>query len=426
MRVGFVTQWYPPEPGTHLPQSIASGLAGRGHEVHVLTGFPNYPTGRLRPDYPLRPYRREQSVDGVTVHRAPLYPSHDSAPVQRAFNYGTFAVSSSAVARLKMPVPDVWLTYSSPATSALAPMTYRFRHRRPSCLIIQDLWPDSVTDSGMVPARLADIMRPPIDRFCRLAYRNAAAVGVISPSMRQILESRGVPAAKIFDTPNWSTDDLLRPDLPSSTALRRELGLPAGRLFMYVGNLGRMQALDSLVRGFSRAERAQLVLIGDGVSRSSLVDLVRDEGADNVHVLGPRPATDIGKYIAASDVQIISLMDTPLLRATMPSKMQFSLASARPLLAHAAGDVAELVSSEGVGLGVQPGDSAALALAVQEFSAMTPDQLQRIGCRSRTLYESRFSQRAGLDRLERMLLHAIRSSPAGQAHPADFAARRQT
>lgn len=78
MRVAFVTQWFPPEPGTLVAAAIAEGLAARGHDVHVLTGFPNYPNGRLHAGYRLRPYRRDRYSTRITIHRAPLYPSHNA------------------------------------------------------------------------------------------------------------------------------------------------------------------------------------------------------------------------------------------------------------------------------------------------------------------------------------------------------------
>lgn len=406
MRIAFVTQWFPPEPGTHLAESIATGLAERNHDVHVLTGFPNYPTGRLAPGYKLRPYLRETHSERVTVHRAPLYPSHDSSAVKRMANYASFAVASSAIARLKVPTPDVWLTYSSPATAALAAMVDTAFTSRPQCLVIQDLWPDSVTDSGMMPERARSAIRPVLDRFCSIAYRRADAIGVISPSMRDVLLSRGVPDSKILDTPNWSSDLLLRPHQPVTTAARERLGLPSGRLFMYVGNLGQLQGVEDLVEAFAASPQAQLALIGDGVRRRTIENLVKSKNITNVRVLGPRPTSEVGEYIAASDIQIVSLMDTPLLRATMPSKMQFSLASGRPILAHAGGDVASLVRSNDVGAVAAPGRPSEVRDAIAFLASLDDDLLTAMGARARTVYEDLFTQDAGLDRLENLLRFA--------------------
>lgn len=415
MRIGFVTQWFPPEPGTHLAASIADGLADRGHDVHVLTGFPNYPSGRLDPAYPLRPYRRERPREGMTIHRAPLYPSHDTSAAGRMANYSSFAAASSVVGWLRVPEPDVWLTYSSPATSGLAALTHRITGRAPHCLLLQDLWPDSVTDSGMLGGLVRTLIKPSLSAFSQLSYRLADTIGVISPSMRGVLVARGIDPQHIYDTPNWSSDSLLLPEVPPSSQLRADLGLPQGRLFMYVGNLGHLQALDELVRAFGEVgDLAHLVLIGDGVRRAALTQQVEEGGLTNVHILGPRPATQVGRFIAASDVQVVSLQDTPLLRATTPSKFQFALASGRPVLAHAAGDVADLVTALGLGAAAPPGDLPGVIGAVADLANRSHAELRSMGAAARATYDDRFTEEAGLDRLENMLQHAVHRSSRPQ------------
>lgn len=414
MRIGFVTQWFPPEPGFHLAESTATGFAARGHEVHVLTGFPNYPGGKLHAGYPLRPYREDHYSDGVTVHRAPIYPSHDASALRRFTNYASFAVASTAIALRRIPKPDVWLTYSSPATAGTAASVARRIGGAPSCLVIQDLWPDSVVDSGMMPGWKGSAARRVLNHFCDFTYRSAAGIGVISPSMRHILTARGVPDTKIFDTPNWSPDNALNTNRQSSVEMRRTLCLPTtGRLFMYVGNLGYLQGIEDLVDAFATIPDAQFVIIGDGVRRAAIEHKV-SAGIPNVHVLGPRSFADVGRFIAASDVQVVSLQDTPLLRATMPSKVQISLAGTRPVLAHAAGDVAELIQDQQLGAVAPPGRLSESRSAIRSLVAASEDDLVAMGRRSRFVYESRFTAQHGLDRLEGMLETVLDGRPSDQ------------
>jgi colanic acid biosynthesis glycosyl transferase WcaI len=320
MRIAFVTQWFPPEPGTFVAAAIADGLAERGHEVHVLTGFPNYPTGKLQAGYPLRPYRRESRSESVTVHRAPLFPSHDDSAGKRMANYLTFATSASWVARTKMPRPDVWLTYSSPATAALPALTVPRRLHAPSYLLVQDLWPDSVTESGFVPGRLGRGMSAALHRYCNWTYRRSAGIGVISPSMASILAERGVTPEKICWLPNWVEDKHLLPREIPTDALRRALGLSQGRLFMYAGNMGELQELEPLIEAFAQCPGVNLALVGGGVDLAHLQHLVTSRGISNVHFVASQPTERIGKFVAASDVQIVSLRDTRLLRARCQAK----------------------------------------------------------------------------------------------------------
>ena len=96
MKIGIVSQWYPPEP-PNIPADLAAELTARGHTVRVLTGFPNYPNGTLYEGYRQR-WSTVESHNGVTVRRVPLYTSHDSSGLKRAANYLSFAATRAAAA----------------------------------------------------------------------------------------------------------------------------------------------------------------------------------------------------------------------------------------------------------------------------------------------------------------------------------------
>jgi len=410
MRIAFVSQWFPPEPGNGIAAGIADGLATRGHNVDVITGFPNYPTGKIQQGYPLRAYRREQRSDRVAVHRAPLYPSHDRDALKRIANYSSFALSACWVSRSHISKPDIWLTYSSPATSALPSLIAWRREKIPSFLLIQDLWPDSVLQSEFLSSSTTKIAHRTLEKFCNWTYRRSAGIGIISPGMRAILVERGVDDEKIYFTPNWVGDTNLQPTRIPDDTLRSSLGLPVGgMLFMYAGNLGQLQGLAPLVEAFSNLAGVNLVLIGDGVESDSLRTLVETRRIGNISFVSSQMSDIIGHFIAASDVQIVSLRDNPSLRATMPSKVQTSMAAGRPILCHAAGDVAHLVTSSGAGLAAQPGNLASIRHAILAFSRLPDGEMRAMGRRARAYYEKNFSPSAGLDRLESMLLTDARS-----------------
>lgn len=409
MKISFVTQWFPPEPGTLVAARIAKGLAARGHQVDIVTGFPNYPTGRVHDGYRLRPYLVEKS-EGLNVHRCLLYPSHNRSSVQRALNYLSFAASASWGAR-RVSAPDVWLVYSSPATAALPALLASRKRRAPVCLLIQDLWPDSVVDSGFLASGSVPTVQRILHRFCDWTYRRAAAIGVISPSMELILRQRGVPQRKLFQTPNPGPS---LSDLSGfrSAVSRADLGLPAGRLFMYAGNLGELQALEPVLQAFRQVPEASFVLVGDGVERSRLQAMVQGWGVPNIHFYGVQPADRAEQLIRAGDVSVLSLQDTPLLRATMPSKVQSVLGAGRPVLAHAAGDVADLVNRERCGWTAAPGDVAAMVDLIRTGCRASPGHLAAVGDRGRAYAAEAFSPDVVLDRLEAMMTAALRVEAA--------------
>ncbi|WP_040155502.1 glycosyltransferase family 4 protein [Mobilicoccus massiliensis] len=419
MRIRLVTQWYPPEPAG-VPAGIAHGLAARGHAVDVLTGFPNYPTGRLVEGYPLRPYRRDvdrRPGSEVVVHRAPLFPSHDARALTRMANYLSFATSATALAVARLPRPDVWLTYSSPATAALPALTARLADRvrgaggrAAHAQIVQDLWPDSVMAAGFVgDSRAARLMESGLTAFCSHAFAHTDAVGVISPGMRAVLVERGVPDDAVVDTPN-AVDARVLPRLAAAEATRRrhELGLPtAGRLFVYAGNLGELQNLTALVDAFARVPEASLALIGPGVMRDRLQRRIESAGLANVRLLPAQPPERIDEFLTCADVLVVSLTDTPLLRVTMPSKVASCLGAGRPVLAHAAGDVADVVENAG-GLSCPPGDPTRTASAIARMAGWSDDELARRGDSARSYYETHMNTESCRDAAERLVDLAAR------------------
>lgn len=145
MRFGLLTQWYDPEPGpAALPGTLARGLVERGHDVRVLTGFPNYPTGQLAAGYRIRPRQRE-TRDGVSVTRVALYPSHSTSPTSRILTYGSFGATAAILGMGTLRQLDaLWVNYSPVTVAPATAMAARLM-KTPTVVHIADLWPDTLT-----------------------------------------------------------------------------------------------------------------------------------------------------------------------------------------------------------------------------------------------------------------------------------------
>ena len=144
---------------------MAKALAAHGHEVQVLTGFPNYPGGRVYPGYHVQPWKKE-IIDGISVLRVPLFPSHDKSALRRIANYSSFASSSLIGALLGVKRPDVVWAYN---LVTLAP-TLKVLKAVYDCAVVfdvQDLWPESVYASGMLNLPRA---QQPLKTMCNWAY----------------------------------------------------------------------------------------------------------------------------------------------------------------------------------------------------------------------------------------------------------------
>lgn len=406
MRIGLISQWYEPEPGAAAhPTAVARALRKRGHEVTVLTGFPNYPLGAAYPGYQQR-WRSTQVLDGIRVHRVPSYLSHDSSAARRAVSLTSFAASASAqVAALRQV--DVCLVYASPLTAALPALALKTFAKVPYVLYIQDLWPDTVMASGFIRnARLAEYAERFLHRGCAVAYRGAESLAVIAPSMGVVLESRGVAPESIGVVYNWVDEDVFRPATPDR-ALQQDLKARAPFTLMYAGAVGDIQAIDTAIRALhiiGPEAGVHLCIVGDGVATSRLERLATDLGVGaQVSFHAPRPLADMSHVLAAADAQLVTLKDLPLFEATIPSKTQAILACGQPVVVAAPGDAARLAASSKAALTVPPEHPGELAAAIREMQRLTPAKRREMGAAGREFYERELCEAVGAQRLETLL-----------------------
>lgn len=416
MRILILTQWYPPEPAVLL-QELAQSLQARGHHVTVLTGFPNYPSGRLYPGYKLC-LRQRELLAGVPVVRVPLYPEHSRSGVRRALNYLSFALSAAVLGPLTVPKPDVVFVYHPPLTIGIPAFVLSRLWRVPFVYQIQDMWPETLAATGMFNNRR---LLNWIARFAKWIYGKAHSILVISPGFRQNLLGKGTPAEKVHVISNWvdpSTYYRAEPD----PRLAAELGLSGRFNVMFAGNLGEAQGLETVLEaarllqeepvtaGVSahRAEiqRPQFVLVGDGVALPRLKEMAAQNRLDNVRFLGRYPAQEMPRLYALADVLLVHLKDDPLFRITIPHKTLAYLGSGKPILAAVAGDVAELVESVGAGVTCPPQDPAALAVTIRRLQAMSAGERQAMGERGMLAAHTRFSRDSLTGQIEAVLQQA--------------------
>jgi len=377
------------------------GAAKLGHEVEVLTGFPNYPNGRVYDGYRIRPWHRE-TVEGVSVLRVALYPSHDRSALKRVFNYLSFAGSAAIFGPWLTKRPDVIYCYHPPASVALAATTLSLRFGAPFVYDVQDLWPDTLTATGMVRSRA---LLKLVGLWCQATYRAAGRISVLSPGFREKLIARGVPSEKIRVVYNWSDDNhIVRSD--RNEELARTEGL-AGRFnVVFAGTMGKAQALDTLLDAAQivreSAPHVQFVLVGGGIERERLLARSRAPELSNVRFLERRPVSKIGEILQLADVLVVHLKKDPLFEVTIPSKTQAYLAAGRPILMGVRGNSLDLIERAGAGIGFEPEDPSSLAAAVLKLAAMTRGQLESFGENGRRFYESELSLEIGVRKFEQM------------------------
>jgi glycosyltransferase involved in cell wall biosynthesis len=277
-----------------LPAIYAREFLAAGHEVVVLTGFPNYPDGVIYPGFRQR-WRWRQELDGIEVVRVRIYANHSRSAAGRILNYLSFALSATLFGRRALHGADAIWVYNSPATVALPLMVHSKRGRTPYFLHVQDLWPDSLIESGMLPSgRLGKLLSSSASRVVRLMERHAAVIGVISPGVRSVITRRNqeIDPLRVIFAPNPADERLFRPSARGHPGQKN-----SPFVIMYAGALGEVQGLraviDAVALVHKRGTAVEVRFVGDGIARIQLEERARELGLSNVSFLGRLPAARI-------------------------------------------------------------------------------------------------------------------------------------
>lgn len=399
MRILLLTQWFEPEPALK-GLLFARALKEKGHDVEVLTGFPNYPGGRVYPGYRVKAFQREL-VEGIRVVRVALYPSHDASAGRRVLNYTSFAISAALLGSFLTRRPDVIYAYHPPLTVGVAASILGMIKRAPFIYDVQDLWPDTLAATGMVRGRLPLSL---VDLVARWVHRRAAHVVAQSPGFAARLRERGVPAQRMSVIYNWCHEH--GTGMGADPQLAAELGAGSRFNVIFAGTMGKAQGLDAVLEAARLLDdpgsRVQFVFVGGGIESTSLKTRAERMGLGNVKFLPRVSMSEVGRVLAVGDVLLVHLKDDPLFRITIPAKTQAYLFAGKPILTAVRGDAADLVVRSGGGVRCEPDDPASIAEAITALAAMDPSELAAMGNRGRAFYETELSLAVGTDRFLRI------------------------
>jgi colanic acid biosynthesis glycosyl transferase WcaI len=396
VRILYLTQWFDPE--THVIKGLkfVRALQAAGHGVTVVTGFPNYPSGRLYPGYRLRPILRE-TIDGVDIVRLPLYPSHDNSSWHRSLNYLSFFLAALIYLLVRRARYDFAYVYHPPITVGLAAAIAGLVRRLPFILDVQDLWPDTLAATGMAGGRRTMRLIGPL---CSFVHRRADIIVTQSDGIRAALQSRGIAAGKLVTIRNWAASE------PCTCEVLAPL-VPQRFVVVYGGNLGRAQNLGTVLEAALRLrDRRPDILIrlyGDGVEAASLRARAEALGLHNLEFHLPVGKDTINAVFARADALLVHLADHPLFAITVPSKVQAYLAIGRPILAGLAGEAAQLLTDSEAARVAPPGNPAALAEAIAGLADTSAEARAQMGRAGHRYYQRHLAFQAGLHRTLRLI-----------------------
>ena len=353
---------------------LASHWAQAGHEVSVLTGFPNHPTGVVPPEWRarLRRLTYHENIGRVEVFRTWLWPLPNRKAHERMRNYASFCISA-ALRGLAIPRPDVIIASSPQLLVGLSGWWISFARQVPLVFEVRDLWPESLAAVGVGDEN--SLLHHALSAVAHFLYQESDRIVVVTPAFKEHLTRLWrVPADKIAVVENGVETNLFTPSPAlANNTLRRELGAEGKFLVCYIGTMGMAHGLETLLAAAAQLQcqnsNVQFLLVGEGAEKERIKTLAQSRGLANVCFLDQQPREKIPAFISASDACLVLLKKTDVFKTVIPTKMLEFMACARPVILGVDGQARQIIEDAEAGLVIEPENAEALVQAINQLSA---------------------------------------------------------
>lgn len=393
-KILVICQYYKPEP--FRISDICEEMVRRGHEVQVVTGYPNYPEGILYEGYG-KGKHIDEVINGVKVHRCFTIPRETGA-VKRLMNYYSYAASSTAyvlskecVASDGKPFDVVFCNQLSPVMMADAAIAYKKKHKIPVIMYCLDLWPESLIAGGIT--RKSAIYKY-FHYVSKRLYRQMDKILITSRMFTGYLEDEfGIKKEKIEYLPQYAEGIFER--IPA----REEDDVFN---FMFAGNIGAVQSVETIIKAAKllKDKSVKFHIVGGGTDLDRLQQMSSE--LENVVFYGRRPLEEMPQFYAKADAMLVTLAKDPVLSLTLPGKVQSYMAVGKPIIGAIDGETKEVIEDAQCGYCGKAEDAGELAENIRKFVKEDTDRIG-MGQNARKYYEENFEEKLFMDKLESRL-----------------------
>lgn len=393
LKLLILTQYFPPEVGA--PQNRLFELAVRlqrsGVEVTVLTAMPNYPQMEIYGAYRGKTYAYEE-MEGLKVHRAPIYVSKNKSIISRLRNYFSFVYSSARTGNARLGNFDFLLCESPPLFLGYSAMYLSRRKKARLIFNVSDLWPESAEKLGVVTNTY--MLKLAYNLEARLYKRAALVTGQTQGICRSIRER--FPEVKTWWLPNGVDLSYYDPHkVPDSDWRVRNAFNPEDFIFLYAGIIGIAQGLEIILRAaaeFKSQAHVKFVLMGSGPEKEKLLAMKEQLSLANVIFLDAVTKKEMPFILKSVNAAIVPLRKLDLFLGAIPSKLFENLAMEIPVLLGVDGEARELFIRQGnCGLYFEPENVAELVKAAAELIG-DPQLARTLGANGRRFVHGNFNR----------------------------------
>lgn len=397
MKILVVSQYFYPE--NFRINTLCRELVDRGHDVTVMTAYPQYPGGVIYEGYGFdKPYEKEWH--GVKIHRVKTYP-RGKGPLGLLRNCVSYVISGNRwVKQCQEKYDAVFVFEVSPVTVGLPAVAYKKKFGTPVFFNLQDLWPENVHEVlGIRFPPLTWVINKIVDRI----YRNSDKILCASNGFVKNLEERGVDTEKLVFWPQFCLEprleDAEKPEIYTGDTFN----------VVFTGNIGDAQGLDLMIEAARelKGQGIRWYLVGDGRARERLEKLAREYCVEeDVVFVGRVSEAEANRYVWYADCAYLSFRNNKLFNMTIPAKLQTYLACGAPILAATGGESAQIINSAKCGIAVNA-ELDKLVEAAKMMAAGSAEEKQVMSDAARRYFDENFTMDKLVTQLEAIMEERI-------------------
>lgn len=393
MNILIVSQYYFPEH--FLINEIAPEFVKQGHTVTVLTGLPNYPSGKVEKEYKWFK-NRKQTIDGVNVVRC-LEIGRRNSTFFLALNYVSFAISASLKALLLKKKYDIVFCYEvSPITMAIPAILYKKKNKVKLYLYCLDIFPESVKSHIKSEYNIFYWL---IAKISKYVYNQCDHIGVTSkPFIDYLSKVNGVSTSKMSYIPQHADEKYLEQDLTS----------PKNNCFdfIFAGNIGYGQNIECIVSAVEiirDIEEFTVHIVGDGSRLEYIKNMVTEKKLNDKFVFhGRYPSNEMDKFYKLADACLLTLRSDNFVSNTIPGKLQMYMTTGKPIIGAINGAAQEVIGEAKCGICVNANDIEGLANAMKDF-IYNSAKYAECGNNAQEYFKKNFTKKAFMSSLGNIL-----------------------
>jgi glycosyltransferase involved in cell wall biosynthesis len=382
MRILLIHQMFLEEddPGGSRFNEMAKVWANEGNDITVLGGMMHYNGHEKRDEYKGK-YFVNKKQGQLDVWRCHVSESYNANFLGRLWGYFSFMFAATWVGLFKTKGKyDVILVTSPPLFVGVTAFILSFFKKIPYVFEVRDLWPESAIDTGVLNNKLIIKLAYWVEGFL---YKNASLINVLTPAFKtHLINIKKVKEDKILFIPNaadFSLSDTLLENFDASQ-MRNEMGWQDKFIVTYVGAHGVANGLHQVLDAAELLKDTNILflLIGNGMTKESLIIDAKNRGIENVVFLNSVPKADVFKYILISDMGASILKNVPAFKTVYSNKTFDYMACKKPILMAIDGVSRELVEEADAGCYVIPEDPQSYNEVLRKYIS-SPQLLKKQG-----------------------------------------------